>query len=175
MIIEFEGKKPKVHEQAYIVESAQIIGDVEIGAQSSVWFNAVVRGDIHFIRIGERTSIQDLCVIHVTKDKYPTIVGNDVTLGHGVILHGCTIKDMCLIGIGSVVLDDAVIGPECLVAAGSLITPGFKAEPGTLIMGRPAKTIRKLNDKELELIRNVKDKYISYIARYKEDAKKKQN
>ena len=121
MLKPYKGIWPKIHETAFMEDSARIIGDVEIGAHSSIWFNAVVRGDVHYIRIGSRTNVQDNCTLHVTKDTYPLIIGNDITIGHGVILHGCTIKDRCLIGMGAIILDAAEVGEDCIIGAGALM------------------------------------------------------
>lgn len=167
MIIKFENKTPQIAAGAYIDPSAKIIGEVEIGKDASVWYNTVVRGDIHYVKIGQRTNIQDLCMIHVTDHTSPTNIGNDVTVGHSAVLHGCTVRDLCVIGIGSIILDDAQIGPQCFVAAGSLVTPRFKATPGTMIMGSPAKTVRPLRADELQLMEEMKEKYLTYVKRYK--------
>ncbi|HEC16812.1 MAG TPA: gamma carbonic anhydrase family protein [Sedimenticola sp.] len=151
----FEGMTPRIAEDAWVDEAAVVIGDVEIGAGSSIWPGAVVRGDIHRIRIGERTSIQDGSVLHVTHDStfvpggHPTIVGNDVTVGHNVVLHGCEIGDRCLIGMGSVVLDGAVVQSNVMLGAGSLVPGGKVLESGCLWMGSPVRRIRELTEKEL--------------------------
>jgi len=158
---------PKIDTSAFIEESAQIIGDVEIGRDSSVWFNAVVRGDVNFIRIGERTNIQDGCVLHVTKGTHPLTLGNDITVGHAVTLHGCTIRDRCLIGMGAIVLDGADVGEDSIIGAGALVKEGMKVEPGTLVVGVPARVARKLNDEEKARIKRSAVNYINYSADYK--------
>src|SRR5205814_3778882 len=129
---------------AFIAETATVIGDVAIGARSSVWFGAVIRGDVFHIRIGDETSIQDNTVIHVTHDRYPTQVGNRVTVGHGVILHGCTVRDLVIVGMGAVILDQAEVGERCIVGAGALITPGTRIPAGHLVVGAPARVKRPL-------------------------------
>src|SRR3989304_7449039 len=120
MLKPYKGILPRIDESAFIEDSAQIIGDVEIGARSSIWFNAVVRGDVHYIRIGERTNVQDNSVLHVTKDTYPLIIGSDVTIGHNAVLHGCVVKDRCLIGMGAIILDNAEIGEDSIIGAATL-------------------------------------------------------
>ena len=150
MIHSFKGILPQIAASAFIESSAHIIGDVQIGEQASVWFNCVLRGDVFPIRIGHHTNVQDGTIIHVTSGQFPTIVGNCVTIGHGVILHGCQIHDYSLIGIGSIILDEAVIGEGSLVAAGSLVPPGMVIPPRSLVMGSPAKVRRELTDTEVE-------------------------
>lgn len=157
---------PQIHESAFIDETALIIGDVKIGAYSSVWFYSIVRGDVHYIRIGERTNIQDGCILHVTLNKYPLHIGNDVTVGHGAILHGCTIKDHVLIGMGSKVLDNAVVEPYSLVAAGAVVKEGFVVPEGHLVAGVPAKVIRPLTPEEKEKIDQSAQNYIQYYKNY---------
>ena len=169
MLLEFEGKKPVIHQDAFVENTAQIIGEVQIGKDSTIWFYTVIRGDINSIQIGEKTNIQDLTLIHVTS-KFLAKIGSKVTVGHRVVLHGCNIQDRCLVGMGSVVLDNAEVGPDCLVAAGSLITPGFKSTPGTLIMGSPAKTVRELKEEEIKLIQTWEN-YVQYGQRYKKGIK----
>src|SRR3972149_6367775 len=136
MLKPYKGILPRIDESAFMEDSARIIGDVEIGAHSSIWFNAVVRGDVHYIRIGSRTNVQDNCTLHVTKDTYPLIIGNDITIGHGVILHGCTIKDRCLIGMGAIILDNAEVGEDCIIGAGALVTGGGGGRPRPPRRGR---------------------------------------
>lgn len=143
------GTFPKIGENVFIASGAKIIGDVEIGNDSSIWYNVVVRGDVNYIRIGEMTNIQDSSMLHVTNQTHPLIIGSQVTVGHSVTLHGCTLKDLCLIGMGAVVLDGAIIEEKSFVAAGSVVTPNFVAPSGYLVGGVPAKVIRKLNEKEM--------------------------
>jgi carbonic anhydrase/acetyltransferase-like protein (isoleucine patch superfamily) len=162
----FGGKAPAVHPSAFVADGAVVVGDVEIGERASIWFGCVVRGDVNAIRIGARTNIQDLTVVHVTSKTHPTNIGDEVTVGHRVVLHGCTIKDRCLIGIGSVILDGAVVGPEAVVGAGALVPPGMIVPPRTLVMGSPAKVKRDLSIEEIEALRRSADNYVDYAARY---------
>lgn len=165
-IIDFEGASPSLHPTVFIAPDADVIGRVEIGEHSSIWFQCVVRGDVHWIRIGARTNIQDRCVIHVTTDTNPTIVEDDVTVGHSVTLHGCTLRSGCLVGIGSVVLDRAEIGEGALVAAGSLVTPGTRIPPHTLAMGSPCKPRRPLTDDERAHLAEHATRYVALARRY---------
>ncbi|MDZ4383901.1 MAG: gamma carbonic anhydrase family protein [Nitrospirota bacterium] len=166
LIKPYKGIHPKLHPTVFVVETAVIIGDVEIGEYSSIWFNAVVRGDVHYIRIGDRTNIQDLCMLHVTKETHPLILGNDITVGHSVTLHGCTIKDRCLIGMGTTILDGAVVGEDCIIGAGALVTEGAVIPPKTLAVGMPAKPKRDLTEKEIARIRQSAQNYIDYARTY---------
>jgi carbonic anhydrase/acetyltransferase-like protein (isoleucine patch superfamily) len=167
MLIALGDLAPVVHASAYVHSSAHVIGDVHLGAESSVWFHSVLRGDVHHIRIGARTNIQDNSTIHVTRDRHATLVGDDVTVGHNVVLHGCTIGARCLIGIGAIVLDRCVIGDECLVGAGALLTPGTTVEPGHLVLGSPARVIRPISDAEREHLRQSAAGYVANAARYR--------
>jgi gamma-carbonic anhydrase len=168
MIIPYKGITPRIHPSAFVAEGAQIIGDVEIGADSSVWFNTVIRGDVHYIRIGERTNVQDNCVLHVTRDTYPLVIGSDVTVGHGAILHACTIKDRCLIGLGAKILDDATVGPYALVAAGSLVLEHFEVPEGALVAGVPARVKRMLTEEERKQLVQSAQNYVRYVKAYRE-------
>lgn len=168
MIIPYRGITPKIHPSVFIAEGAQIIGDVEIGPESSVWFNTVIRGDVHYIRIGERTNIQDNCVLHVTHNTYPLVIGSDVTVGHGAILHAATIKDRCLIGMGAKVLDDATVGPYAFVAAGSLVLEHFEVPEGALVAGVPARVKRMLSEEERQQIVLSAQNYVGYVKTYRE-------
>jgi carbonic anhydrase/acetyltransferase-like protein (isoleucine patch superfamily) len=163
----FGGKAPILHETAFVAEGALVIGDVEIGDRSSIWFGAIVRGDLHAIRIGARTNVQDLSVIHVTSGTHATAVGDDVTVGHRVTLHGCTVKDRCLVGIGAVVMDGAVIGPDAMVGAGALVPPGMVVPPGTLALGSPARVTRELTSEEIAFFRASAARYAGYAERYR--------
>lgn len=167
MIHAFEGKRPVVEATAFVHSSAHVVGDVVIGAQASIWFNAVVRGDVHPVRIGARSNLQDQMVVHVSGGRHPTVIGDDVTAGHGVILHGCIIGDRCLIGIGAVVLDAAVIENDCMIGAGSLVTPRTRIPAGHLALGRPAKAVRRLTPEELEQLRQSAARYVGYADRYR--------
>lgn len=162
MIKSYKGIWPKVHPAAFIEDSAQIIGDVEIGEDSSIWFNTVLRGDVHYIRIGNRTNIQDGSVIHVTNALCPTIVEDEVTVGHGVILHGCVVKKRSLIGMGAIVMDNAIVGSDCIVAAGSVVSENSAIESGWLVMGIPAKPKRPLTEKEKAWILRSVNNYVEY-------------
>lgn len=166
MLRPYRGRLPAVDATAYIDPSAQVIGDVVIGAESSVWMNAVVRGDVHYIRIGARSNVQDGTIIHVMHDTHPTIVGNDVTLGHGVIAHGCTIHDRVLIGMGAVLLNGAEIGEDSIVAAGSLVTEGARVPPRSLVMGSPARVKRTLDDGQVASILEYASNYVRYRLEY---------
>ncbi len=166
MIRTYQGVRPKIAESAFIEESAVVIGDVVIGEDSSVWFNTVIRGDVNCIRIGHRTNIQDLCVVHVSHDTYSTVLGDDVTVGHHVVLHGCTIKDRVLIGMGAIIMDGAVIGEDCIVGAGALITERTVVPPKSLILGAPAKVKRAVTDEELAWIKESAQNYVHYARQY---------
>ena len=148
-----------------------MIGDVTIGDDASIWFGTVVRGDVHRIRIGARTNVQDNCVVHVTTDVWPTVVEEDVTIGNGVIAHGCTIRRGCLIGMGSRILDGAEIGEESLVGAGALVTEGARIPPRSMVLGFPAKVKRELTDSEVERMRQSAPHYVELKNRYLEEAK----
>ncbi len=150
MIKSFQKTEPKIHETAFIAENAIIIGDVEIGAESSVWYGSILRGDVNYIRIGARTNIQDASVIHVSSKTHPTVLEDEITLGHRVTLHGCFIETGCLIGIGAIILDGVRVGKNSLVAAGSLLTPNTQIPPRSLVMGSPAKVRRELSEDEIK-------------------------
>ncbi len=159
MLIEYEGKTPDVHRSVFVAPGAMIIGDVRIGAHSSVWFNTVIRGDLEPIRIGCRTNIQDGTVVHMDAE-IPCFIGDDVTIGHGAILHSCNIGDEALIGMGAILLTGATIGARAVVAAGTLVREGQEIPPGTVAMGVPAQIRRDVNDTELERVRRGKDDYV---------------
>ena len=169
MIRAFGGTRPQIHPTAFIEESAQIIGDVTIGEQSSVWFNAVVRGDVFYIRIGNRTNIQDGTVIHVTNGTHATILEDEVTVGHNATLHGCHIERGCLIGMGSIVMDGVRVGAQSLVAAGALVSPGTQIPPRSLVMGAPARIKRPLTDEEVAGLDVFWNNYIEYTRVYLEE------
>ena len=142
------GVMPRLHPTVFVAEGAQILGDVEIGELSSVWYNTVIRGDVNSIRIGSRTNIQDLTMIHVEKGTHPTRLGDDVIVGHHVVIHGCTIGNRVLVGIGAIVLNGVVIEDDCFIAAGTLLTPGTHVPSGSMVMGSPGKVKRPLTDAE---------------------------
>lgn len=156
------GVRPQLGEGVFVAPSASVIGDVVLGAESSVWFGTVLRGDVFPIRVGARTNVQDNAVVHVTGGKSATTIGDDVTVGHLALVHGCTIGSRCLIGMGSIVLDDAVIEDECLIAAGSLVPPRMRIPTRSLVMGRPAKVIRTLDPSDLQHIREAGALYVGY-------------
>ena len=166
MLLVFQNKTPRIDSSAYIVESAAVIGDVVIGAESSIWFNAVIRGDVNYIRIGKRTNIQDGCVLHVAREKYPLTIGDEVTVGHNATLHACTIESRCLIGMGATVMDGSTIGENCIVGAGSLVTPSTTIQPGNLVIGSPAKVKRKLTENEIRSILGSASHYVNDIKTY---------
>lgn len=147
-LIPFRDLFPRVHQSVFLADGSRIIGDVEIGEDASVWYNAVIRGDVHYVRIGAGTNVQDGTVIHVTHNENPAVIGRDVTIGHAAIVHGCTLEDTCLVGMGATVLDKAVVRSESMVAAGALVPPGFEVPAGTLVGGVPAKVMRELTDAE---------------------------
>ena len=162
---------PRVHPTAYIDDSAQVIGDVEIGEDSSVWMAVVIRGDVNRIRIGRRSNVQDGTIVHVMKDTHPTIVGDNVTIGHAAVVHGCTIEDQCLIGMGAILLNGAVVGGGSIVAAGSLVVEGMQIPPRSLVMGSPAKIRRPLSDSDVAEIQMYADRYVQYRLDYMEGGK----
>ena len=166
MIRSFKGISPQIPETAYVDESAQIIGDVILGEHSSVWMNAVLRGDVHGIRVGHYSNIQDCSVLHGMKKKYGVFLGDYVTVGHSVTLHGCTIEDRCLIGMGSIILNGAHIGSGSIIAAGTLIPEKTKVEPNSLWMGSPGKFRRRLEEKDQELIVMYAENYLGYTKSY---------
>jgi carbonic anhydrase/acetyltransferase-like protein (isoleucine patch superfamily) len=166
MLHQYKGITPKLGERVYLAPSAEIIGDVEIGDHSSVWYNCVIRGDVHYIRIGHHTNIQDGSICHVMKDEYPLIVGDHVTIGHGVMLHGCTIESHCLIGMRATILNNASVGAHSIVAAGALLTEGFVVPPRSLVMGMPAKVKRELSDNEVANIDEYARRYFEYKETY---------
>lgn len=166
MIRPFKGKTPLVADGGYVDESAQVIGDVEIGAESSVWMNVVIRGDVNRIRIGSRTNIQDLTMIHVMRDTHPTIIGDEVTVGHSAVVHGATIADRVLVGMAAVLLNGVHVGSDCVIAAGTLLTEGTRIPPRSLVMGRPGRVKRQLTDEEVVEIRWYADNYVNYRLDY---------
>ena len=167
MLISLDGITPKIHPTAYVHSSATVIGDVEIGANSSVWFGVVIRGDVDAIQIGSRTNIQDNSTIHVTAGTWPTNLGDEVTIGHGVLLHGCTVGDRSLIGIGAIILDGVQIGDDCMVGAGALVTPRTILEPGYLMLGSPARAVRRLSDAERQHLVQSADGYVENAERFR--------
>lgn len=169
MIRGHRGRMPQIASSAYIDPQAVVIGDVTIGEYSSVWPCTVIRGDVHWIRIGNRTNIQDGCVLHVMKDTHPLILGDAVTIGHGVVLHGCTIESRVLIGMGSVLLNGARVGEGSIIAAGTLVPEGTVVPPGSLFMGHPGKFRRALTPEDLTSIDAYAARYVEYMEDYKKE------
>jgi carbonic anhydrase/acetyltransferase-like protein (isoleucine patch superfamily) len=167
VILAYDGKSPVLAPGAWVAPGAVVTGDVIVGEGSSIWFQTVVRGDVNHVRIGARTNIQDHSMIHVTGGTHPTVVGDDVTVGHRVVLHGCTVKDRCLVGIGAIVLDGAVIEEEALVGAGALVPPGMIVPSGKLVLGSPARVKRDLTAEERAFFRESAARYSRYAATYR--------
>jgi carbonic anhydrase/acetyltransferase-like protein (isoleucine patch superfamily) len=166
LIRPFEGKSPRLGARVFVAETATLIGDVDLGDDSSIWFGTVLRGDVHRIRIGARTNIQDNCTLHVTNGTWPVEIADEVTIGHGVIAHGCTIGRAALIGMGSRVLDGAVIGELALVGAGALVSEGMHVPPRTLVVGVPAKVKRELTAEEVARLEGSWQHYVEYKDKY---------
>ena len=169
----FQGIKPTIPDSCFIEDTAVVIGDVVLGEDCSVWFNAVIRGDVNHIRIGNRTNVQDLCMLHVTHDTHPLIIGNEVTIGHSVVLHGCTIKDRVLVGMGAIVMDGAVIGEDSVVGAGALVVEGTMVPPKSVILGSPGRVRRGVSDAELAWIKESAANYVKYARQYMDDSPKR--
>lgn len=166
IVREYAGKRPRLGERVYLAETAAVIGDVVLGDDVSIWYHAVVRGDCHFIRIGARSNIQDNCVVHVTQGKYPTVLEEEVTLGHGAIVHGAVVRRRALIGIRATVLDGAEVGESALIGAGALVTPRTVVPPRTLWLGAPARQAKVLSDAEVEELKHYHRNYLAYKEEY---------
>jgi len=166
MIKEYNGHKPHIHNSCFIAENTTIIGRVTIKRNASIWYGTVIRGDDNYISIGENTNVQDNCTIHIAED-YPTIIGDNVTIGHGAIVHGCKVGNNVLIGMGAIILDGAEIEDNVLIAAGSLVSPGKKMPSNTLVMGSPAKVVRELTKEEIVNIKNSADYYVKLAEEHK--------
>ena len=166
VILPYEGTDPVIGEEVFVAPNATVIGKTKIGKDCSIWFGAVIRGDVQTIDIGVGTNVQDNAVVHVTTGTGPTVIGDNVTIGHGAIVHACTIKDNVLIGMGAVILDGAVIGEETLVGAGAVVTPRTKIPPRSLVVGSPAKVLRGLATKEIESIKNNGRRYVTLAKKY---------
>jgi carbonic anhydrase/acetyltransferase-like protein (isoleucine patch superfamily) len=166
LIRRFKDKTPIVDASAYVDESAQVIGDVRVGAESSIWMNVVIRGDVSAIRIGARTNIQDLTMIHGMKDTHAATIGDEVTVGHSVVLHGCTVEDRVLVGMGALLLNGVHVEPDCVIAAGTLLTEGTRIPARSLVMGRPGKVKRQLTEAEVAEIRWYSEAYVNYRLDY---------
>jgi carbonic anhydrase/acetyltransferase-like protein (isoleucine patch superfamily) len=167
MITSFRGVLPAIDATVFVAASAVVIGDVVIGAESSLWFHTVVRGDVGPIRIGARPNLQDHVTLHVVGGKFGTTVGDDVTVGHRAIVHGCRLGNRVLIGMGAIVLDGVEVGDDCLVGAGALVTPGTKIPPGRLVLGNPARVVRALSDQERAALLESAANYVGYAAEYR--------
>jgi carbonic anhydrase/acetyltransferase-like protein (isoleucine patch superfamily) len=167
MIAAFGERVPRVDPTAFVVDSAVVIGDVELGSEASVWFHAVVRGDVERVRIGARSNVQDNATVHVTRARWPTVVGAGVTVGHAAVLHGCTIGDHCLVGIGAIVLDGVVVEDECLIGAGALLTPGTRVPARSLVLGTPARRVRELGKDEVARLHASAESYLAHVAAYR--------
>jgi gamma-carbonic anhydrase len=171
-IYELHGVRPTLGRDVFVADTAVVVGDVWLGDGASVWFGAVVRGDCYPIRIGARTNVQDNAVIHVTGGEAKTSIGDDVTIGHGAIVHGCTVGDRCLVGMGSIVLDGALIGSDSLVAAGALVTPGTIVAARSVVMGRPARVARTATDEDLVRIHRGAGHYLGYARDFMHTGKR---
>jgi gamma-carbonic anhydrase len=166
MIMEFRGKRPKVDPTAFIVHSALVIGDVEVGPGANIWFQSIVRGDTNYIRIGACCNIQDACVLHVERETHPLILEDDAVLGHRVVVHGCRIRRGALVGIGAIVLNGAEVGEEAIVGAGAVVTPNSIIPPRTLALGMPARPVRALTENDLAAIRQTRQNYLELKSIY---------
>jgi carbonic anhydrase/acetyltransferase-like protein (isoleucine patch superfamily) len=166
MLRPYRGVMPTVHSTAYVDESAQVIGDVEIGEASSIWMNVIVRGDVHRIRIGRCTNIQDGTIVHVMRGTHPTTIGDEVTIGHAAVIHGCTLHDRVLVGMGAILLNGVDIGEDSIVAAGTLLPEETQVPPRALVMGSPGKVRRALTDAEVASIREYAKRYVGYRLDY---------
>ena len=177
MIASHHGKTPEIHETVFVAPSADIIGEVSIGSNSSIWFQVVIRGDVNSIRIGERTNVQDHSMLHVTRPKQADdsgqgarlMIGDDVTIGHRVTLHGCTVGNRVLIGMGAILMDNVVVGDDCIIGAGALLTQGTHVPPGSLVIGSPAKVVRSLKASELAFLPKSAANYVGDSAEYKKN------
>jgi carbonic anhydrase/acetyltransferase-like protein (isoleucine patch superfamily) len=169
VIISVRGNTPQIPEDCFVAENATIIGEVSMGEQCSVWFNAVIRGDVHFIKMGNKVNIQDGAVIHATYQKSPTTIGNNVSIGHNALVHGCTIKDNVLVGMGSIIMDDCVIESNSIIAAGAVVTKNTIVESGSIYAGVPAKKVKDIS-KELISgeIDRIANNYVKYSSWFKE-------
>lgn len=166
MLIGYRGIVPRCHESVFVASGAMVIGDVEIGEESSVWFHSVIRGDIHRIRIGRRTNVQDHCTLHVTA-RDPLAVGDEVTFGHRAVVHGCTVEDLCLIGIGAVVLDGAIIGKGSVIGAGAVVPPGTVVPQHSLVLGVPGKVVKDLGPGAADANRITAANYVKLAREYR--------
>jgi len=162
----YQGMSPKIHESVFLADGVRVLGDVELGEDVSIWFNTVVRGDVNFIRIGAGTNVQDLCCLHVEHDRFPLRIGEGVTIGHQVTLHGCTIESFCLIGMGAVIMNNVTVGEESIIGAGALIPENTIIPPRSLVVGMPAKVRRSVNPEEIKRLHGSYKRYIEYSKNY---------
>lgn len=166
-LYKYKDIEPKIHHSVFLCDGVKIIGDVEIGENCSVWFNSVIRGDVHYIKIGKNTNVQDMCMFHVTNNKYALNIGENVSIAHSVTLHGATIKDNVLVGIGAKVLDNSIVNSFSLVGAGSVVRENFVVPEGVLVAGVPAKVVRDLKESEIDMIKKTPQNYINYAKEYR--------
>jgi len=166
MLRSYKGRQPRVHATAFVDPSAQVIGDVEIGEASGIWMNAVLRGDVHTIRVGARSNVQDGTIVHVMTGTHPTTIGDEVTIGHGAIVHGCTLGSRILVGMGAILLNGVRVGDDSIVAAGTLLPEGTEVPPRSLVMGSPGKVRRALGEAEIASIREYAERYVAYRLDY---------
>lgn len=166
MLRSYKGVLPRVHSTAYVDQSAQVIGDVEIGEGSSVWMNVVMRGDVHWIRMGRGSNVQDGTIVHVMRGTHPTTIGNEVTIGHAAVVHGCTLHDRVLVGMGAILLNGVEVGEDSIVAAGTLLPEGTRISPRSLVMGSPGTVRRELTQQEIASIRDYAERYVAYRLDY---------
>ncbi len=169
MIYTFQGKTPAIAASAWVAPSAEILGDVMIGEESSIWFQCVLRGDVNFIRIGKYVNIQDMTLVHVSRNLFPVIIGDYVSIGHHATIHACTLRDHSFVGMGATVMDDVELGEWSFVGAGSLVPPGKKIPPGVLVMGSPAKIVRDITEKDREIITRTSENYVKYKENYRKE------
>jgi carbonic anhydrase/acetyltransferase-like protein (isoleucine patch superfamily) len=167
MILPHHGRWPEIHETAFVAPSADVVGEVTLGEHSSLWFQVVVRGDVNWIKIGNRTNIQDHSCLHVTRKKSPLEIGNEVTVGHRVMLHGCKLGNRILVGMGAILMDDVVVEDDCIIGAGSLLTQGTYVPKNSLVLGSPAKVVRSLNEKELAFLKISAENYVGDSVEYR--------
>jgi gamma-carbonic anhydrase len=167
MILEINGKRPRIDPKAFVADSATVIGDVVVGQNANIWFQSVVRGDSHYIRIGANCNIQDACILHATRGLYPLLLEDDVVLGHRAVVHGCHVKKGALIGIAAVVLDGAVIGEESIIGAGAVVAPRSIVPPRSLVLGTPGKVARTLGEKDIAMIQDMSHQYLELKEIYR--------
>jgi carbonic anhydrase/acetyltransferase-like protein (isoleucine patch superfamily) len=166
MLRPYKGILPRVHPTVFVDQTAQVIGDVEIGEESSVWMNVVMRGDVHWVRVGRRSNVQDGTIVHVMNGTHPTTIGDDVTIGHAAVVHGCTLHDRVLVGMGAIILNGVEVGEDSIIAAGTLLPEGMTVPPRSLVMGSPGKVRRTLGDEEVVSILGFASRYVAYRLDY---------